>query len=196
MRPVLHPSHCLWCAKFVPSRQAQQCHEGTFRRDGTLVVCAQLKEKAAALAEAEGRVNQLKAADARQRLDLEGAQRSAHEVQQQRDALATEKCAFCMHAECNCILGHLRNRTAGTAAAAAASHRRVSRRRSRQATCIDTIAINSKSVRVLGMYDHMDSMQMHHNPVHGRRTSNAVSWPSGLSFRCIKYFDQASKGTP
>lgn len=42
--------------------------------DGPTGACAQLAEKAAALTEAEGRLNQLKAADARQRLDLEGVQ--------------------------------------------------------------------------------------------------------------------------
>lgn len=53
----------------------------------------QLAEKVAALGDADKRVSQLKTAEARQRLDLEGLQRSADELQQKLDAVSAEKCA-------------------------------------------------------------------------------------------------------
>lgn len=53
----------------------------------------QLDAAKAALATAEEQLGTLKAADGRQKLDLENVRRGASEVQQQRDALADERCA-------------------------------------------------------------------------------------------------------
>jgi hypothetical protein len=53
----------------------------------------QLDEATAALATAEEQLGSLKALHGRQKLQLDGAERGASEVQQQRDALAKERCA-------------------------------------------------------------------------------------------------------
>lgn len=61
------------------------------QRQGRTAVEAELADKVAALEDADGRVNQLKATEARQRLDLEGLQRSADELQHKLDAVSAEK---------------------------------------------------------------------------------------------------------
>ncbi len=53
----------------------------------------QLDAATAALETAEDQLGTLKAADGRQKLDLEKVRQGASEVQQQRDALAAERCA-------------------------------------------------------------------------------------------------------
>lgn len=53
----------------------------------------QLDEATAALATAEEQLGSLKALHGRQKLQLDGAERGASEVQQQRDALAEERYA-------------------------------------------------------------------------------------------------------